>query len=62
MDGLSVLGYRLEISSGLVTWEALEPSVASDDAIHFVDPKASETGVRFCRVRPITAVELYGEE
>ncbi len=61
-DGANGQAYRLEISSDLVNWETLEPNVVSDGAIHFVDPEAAETGVRFYRVQPVTAAELFSEE
>lgn len=62
LDGANGSGYRLELSDDLVKWETLEPNVVSDDAIHFVDPEASERGARFYRVRPMTDVELFGDE
>jgi len=62
LEGANGAGYRLEISSDLVNWETLEPNMVSDDAIHFVDPEASELGARFYRVLPVTDVELFSEE
>jgi hypothetical protein len=61
-DGVDGQCYRLEISSNLVDWEALEPNIVVDGAIHFLDCEAPDVKARFYRVRPVPAVEMFSEE
>jgi len=54
--------YRLEISSNLRDWEALDPSVVTDDAVHFLDCEAPGVKARFYRARAVSAIEMFAEE
>jgi hypothetical protein len=54
--------YRLEISSNLRDWEALDPNIVTDDAVHFLDCEAPGVKARFYRVSPVSAVEMFAEE
>jgi len=42
--------YRIEASSDLRRWENVCVALASDDALHFVDPEATHTPCRFYRL------------
>jgi hypothetical protein len=61
-DGVDGQCYRLEFSSNLVDWEALDPNIVVDGAIHFLDCEAPDVKARFYRVRPVPAVEMFSEE
>jgi hypothetical protein len=54
--------YRLEISTDLREWEALDPNTVVDDAIHFLDCDAADAKARFYRVRPVSPFEVFSEE
>jgi hypothetical protein len=54
--------YRLEISSNLRDWEALDSNVVTDDAVHFVDCEAPGVKARFYRVHAVSAIEMFTEE
>jgi hypothetical protein len=62
LDGVNGHCYRLEFSTDLKEWEALEPNIVVDDAIHFLDCEAAEAKARFYRVRPVPDVEMFSEE
>jgi len=62
LDEFNGVPFRLELSTNMIDWESLDPNVVTDDAIHFVDPEASELGVRFYRVRPVSDLEMFSEE
>jgi hypothetical protein len=54
--------YRLEISNDLKEWEALDPCVVLDDAVHFLDCEAPGVKARFYRAIPVPDVEMFSEE
>jgi hypothetical protein len=54
--------YRLEISNDLKEWEALDPCVVLDDAIHFLDCEEPHVKARFYRAIPVPDVEMFSEE
>ena len=62
LDGANGQCYRLEISADLKEWEALDPNIVVDDAIHFLDCDAPHAKARFYRVRPVPDVEMFSEE
>lgn len=62
LDGVNGQCYRLEFSTNLADWEALEPNTVTDDAIHYLDCDAPDAKARFYRVRPVSAVEMFSEE
>jgi hypothetical protein len=62
LDGVNGQCYRLEISTDLKDWEALDPNTVTDDAIHFLDCDAPHAKARFYRMRPVSAVEMFSEE
>ncbi len=52
LPGTNGAGYRLEVSTDLISWTALCTNVVTDGAIHFVDPDAPAIGTRFYRAVP----------
>ena len=62
LDGANGQCYRLEISTNLQDWEALDPNIVVDDAVHFLDCEAPHAKARFYRARPVPAVEMFSEE
>jgi hypothetical protein len=52
LPGINGVGYSLQASENLVDWEEINSGVVTDEAIHFVDPDASNYPNRFYRVVP----------
>jgi hypothetical protein len=55
-DAANGLGYRVECSINLRDWEPLCVGTVQDGALHFVDPDAAQSALRFYRLIPDVAL------